>query len=257
MINIFIFICVIILIIIRFFNYKYIEFFNNNSSLENLNNIFVFWTGNNSLSENRIKSLESLKTVTGANIILITPNNLNYYVKQYAPLHPAYDYLSLVHKSDYLRSYFMYHYGGGYSDIKRSLGSWKRGFELINSNDDIWMIATREKKAIHVGYVEDPIIYKQLLKNYRQLPQNCAYICKPNTPLFRDILNDIHKILDIHYEQLKTNNNWPIRAKKGDGSNYPLRWTEICGSLLHKYALIYNNHILFDGLPGFNTDDYI
>ena len=72
-----------------------------------------------------------------------------------------------------------------------------------------------------------------------------------------EVLNDIHKILDIHYEQLKTNNNWPIRAKKGDGSNYPLGWTEICGSLLHKYALIYNNHILFDGLPGFDTDNYI
>ena len=132
MINIFIFICFFILIIIRFFNYKYIDPHNNNS-LEYLNNIFIFWTGNNSLSENRIKSLESLKAVTGANIILITPNNLYYYIKPYAPLHPAYDYLSLVHKSDYLRSYFMYHYGGGYSDIKRSLGSWKKGFELIKN----------------------------------------------------------------------------------------------------------------------------
>lgn len=220
------------------------------------NDIFVFWTGNNPMSENRKNSIESLKTVCEANIILITPSNLNNYIKEDAPLHPAYDYLSLTHKSDYLRVYFMYYHGGGYSDVKPSLGSWKKAFELINSNDNVWMVATREKEAIHVGYVEDPIIYDNLQKNYLNLPQNGAYICRPNTPLFKDVLDDIHKILDRHYEQLKTNDNWPIRAQKGDGSGYPLGWTEILGSLIHQYALKYNDHILFEGLPGFSTDNY-
>jgi hypothetical protein len=228
--------------------------FDNINVIPNV--IYVFWTGNNPMSENRKKSIESLKTVCEANIILITPSNLNNYIKDNAPLHPAYNYLSLTHKSDYLRVYFMYYHGGGYSDVKRSLGSWKKGFELINSNPDVWMVATREKDPVHVGYVEDPVIYNNLQKNYLNLPQNGAYICRPNTPLFRDVLNDIHIILDRHYEQLKTNDNWPIRAQKGDGSNYPLGWTEILGSLIHQHALKYNNHILFEGLPGFSTEDY-
>lgn len=249
-----IYILFILISVYIYYRYTTFEIYNDNYIN---NNIYVFWTGNNPITENRKKSLEQLNKICNANIILVTPNNLNDYIIPDAPLHPAYNYLSLTHKSDYLRSYFMYYHGGGYSDVKPSLGSWTKGFELINSNKDIWMIATREIDPNHVGYVNIPEIYAQLQKNYRQLPQNGAYICKPKTPLFRDVLNDIHKILDIHYEQLKTNNNWPIRAKKGDGSNYPLEWTEICGSLIHQYALKYNNHILFEGLPGFSTDNYM
>jgi hypothetical protein len=55
------------------------------------------------------------------------------------PLHPAFKYLSYVHKSDYLRSYFMHFYGGGYADIKKysSNNNWKECFNLLNSNTDI------------------------------------------------------------------------------------------------------------------------
>lgn len=62
---------------------------------------------------------------SGVEVKLITPKNLNNYLLPDFPLHPAYDYLSLVHKSDYLRCYFMHFHGGGYSDIKPNYKNWK------------------------------------------------------------------------------------------------------------------------------------
>ena len=80
--------------------------------------IYTFWTGNNPMSESRQSHFELLKLVSGVEVVLITPNNLSEYILPEYPLHHAFKYLSLVHKADYLRCYFMHHYGGGYSDIK-------------------------------------------------------------------------------------------------------------------------------------------
>jgi hypothetical protein len=218
--------------------------------------IWTFWTGNNPLTENRKSSLENLKRVTKAEVILVTPENLTKYIKADSPLHAAYEYLSLVHRSDYLRAYFMFHYGGGYSDVKESLGSWKRGFWIMESNPDIWMVGTREKKPDHIGYQEDEELYKTLKHNYKSLPENGAYIGRAGSPIFKDFLDKVHHILDKHLETLKSLENCPIRARAGDGSGYPLRWTEIGGSIVHEVAYKYKKHIAF-ALPGFSTDNYL
>ena len=78
-------------------------------------------------------------------VLLITPNNLNDYIVKDDPLPEAYNYLSLVHKADYLRTYFMYHYGGGYADIKRYQHSWKEalvGSSKSNCERKIFKILT-------------------------------------------------------------------------------------------------------------------
>jgi hypothetical protein len=85
------------------------------------NNIYCFWTGDNEMSQNRLDGLHNLQTVSECEVILVTPQNLNQYILPDAPLHPGYKYLSETHKADYLRTYFMHFYGGGYSDIKKQL----------------------------------------------------------------------------------------------------------------------------------------
>jgi hypothetical protein len=217
--------------------------------------IWTFWTGMNPLTENRKRSLENLKRVTKAEVILITPENLPQYIKEGYPLHTAYEHLSLVHKSDYLRLYFMFHHGGGYSDIKESLGSWKRAFFTMDSNPDVWMVGTQEKKAIHIGYQENEDLYKTLKDNYKVLPENGAYIGRAGCPLFKECLEKVHTLLDKHYDALISVKNCPIRARAGDGSGYPIRWTEIGGSVVHELAFKYKKHIAF-ALPGFSTDNY-
>src|SRR5690606_1936777 len=73
--------------------------------------LYAFWTGNNELTENRLRCLESIKKNSGVPFVLVTPGNLEEYIVNEHPLHPAYEYLSLIHRSDYLRCYFMHHHG--------------------------------------------------------------------------------------------------------------------------------------------------
>ncbi len=49
--------------------------------------------------------------------------------------HQAYAYLSEVNNADYLRTYFMRFYGGGYTDVKMHRGSWVSSFEKLNLNE--------------------------------------------------------------------------------------------------------------------------
>ena len=97
--------------------------------------IYVFWTGTNSLTPNRLAGLKSLEDRAGIEVKLVTPQNLKNYIKEEDPLPEAYQYMSLNHKSDYLRSYFMHHYGGGYADIKTYFHSWKQAFEQLENSD--------------------------------------------------------------------------------------------------------------------------
>ena len=93
--------------------------------------IFAFWTGDNALSANRERCLREMRAMhDGLEIVLITPQNLREWVVDGAPIHPAYRHLSLIHRSDYLRAYFMAHHGGGYADIKTPTHSWSRAHPL-------------------------------------------------------------------------------------------------------------------------------
>ncbi|MDO4764116.1 MAG: capsular polysaccharide synthesis protein [Flavobacteriaceae bacterium] len=80
--------------------------------------VYCFWTGDNEITENRKRCLDEMKEKIGYPIVLITKDNLANYILPEHPLHKAYDFLSAVHKSDYLRAYFMHHYGGGTAILK-------------------------------------------------------------------------------------------------------------------------------------------
>lgn len=160
--------------------------------------IFTFWTGNNPMSKNRKKCLSMMREICGVDIILITPENLYDYILKEHPLSKFYDCLSLVHKSDYLRSYFMYYYGGGYSDIKTPTNSWRGAFSLLNSNSKKTGLGYQEVKNGAAFIKENSKIsikdvynlnYK-LQTGYKKLIGNGAYIFKPKSIIFRKLLEE-------------------------------------------------------------------
>jgi hypothetical protein len=77
--------------------------------------IWMAWTGNNPLPDILALCLASVRRHNGGDfdVIVVTPGNLRRYLDP----HPAYNYLSLTHRADYLRLCLLHRYGGVYLDM--------------------------------------------------------------------------------------------------------------------------------------------
>jgi hypothetical protein len=219
-------------------------------SLKNMNNIYCFWTGNNKMSESRSKALESLNSVSGCNIILITSTNLQDYIINKHPLHPSYEYLSETHKSDYLRTYFMHFYGGGYSDIKVCGGDWNSAFNDIIYNDNIILNGYHESSPDHVAGDEYTKSY------WREIPANSAYIIRPNTIFTYTWYNTLLNVLDTKLDTLKKYPSTHPQSTPDTSPGYPIKWTEILGDIYHPLTCKYRNNILFTLPPPVLSKSY-
>jgi hypothetical protein len=228
-------------------------FINNNLKANKV--VYVCWTGNNPLTKNRKECLDLIKKNIGVKVVVITPKNINTFIKKKYPLHKAYPYLSLVHKADYLRTYLMHHYGGGYSDIKRTYTDWNIFFDNVNNSNN-FANGSREHSGGCASYNE------KVCKNYNSLYQNGAYIFKPKTPFTKEWIDGLHKKLDEKYELLKQYPSTEPREVTGMEkknkkiSKYPLNWAEILGSIFHDICYKYKHKLLYE-LPPINTTDYI
>ena len=210
--------------------------------------LFCFWTDSNPMSNDRRKALSSMPN-TDLEVIFINEQELSSWVLDNAPIHPAFKYLSSVHKADYLRCYFMHYYGGAYSDVKVIEDSWLSPYkELCNSNH--FINGYREINCFETARGRGIIKDTWLALNFYRVIGCGAYICKHNTFFTIDWLNSVHGILDQKYELLK---NYPAnnprdfynkRLDDGSISNYPLVWSEICGQIFHPLCLKYSKKIL-------------
>lgn len=203
--------------------------------------IYTFWTGNNELTENRKKCLQTLIKTTGVEVKLISAFDLHEYEDQNFPFHSAYQYLSYNHRSDYLRCYFMHVYGGAYSDIKENISEWKSSFDRLNQSND-WILGYPEIAPSGVPHINDEVLRKRLQRNYFRLIGNGCFICKPRTPLTQEWFDSVHHLMDMNHDKLKCNpgNMW------GNNPGYPLRWAEVQGELFHPLIFKYHDKVLYD-----------
>ena len=201
-----------------------------------MNKIYCFWTGTNEMSIARLKGLDKLRCTSECEVILVTPENLNEFISK--PIHPAYEYLSLVHRSDYLRAYFMHYIGGGYSDIKPGIHSWRNAFESLEKYSVIGY------KEVGSGAVAQcfnkPGMRKKLQDNWRLLVGCGAFICNPNTEFTQEWLDEVNKLLTYNLNLLKKHPGNIL----GDNEGYPLNWTELLGDIFHPLVLKHRNEIL-------------
>jgi FkbM family methyltransferase len=188
--------------------------------------LYTFWTGTNEMSQNRIQCLQHLRENTGANVILIDVNNYQDYILQSEPLHPSYPYLSETHRADYLRTYFMHFFGGGYSDIKYTTGSWTNSFEEMG-NTEKTICGYKE-----IGPFGVPVI--ELRQEWESLIGGGCYIAKPNTDFTKKWYSRMVKILDEKLDQIKSNPSRFPQDCSEEGGGYPLAWQEILGRVFHR-----------------------
>lgn len=215
--------------------------------------IYIFWTGDNEITPNRMKGIESMEKVCGVEVKLITPKNLPDYIKEEDPLPEAYQYLSLNHKSDYLRSYFMYHYGGGYADIKPHTHSWVPAFEKLDQSD-AYVASYPEVGFMGAGYhsIEHKELRRDVFVYWRYLVGNCAFICRPHTRFTAEWHTAVKNHILAYSARVKEH---PAQDVFGTNKDYPIPWASVQGGIYHPFCLKYKDRLLKDKalMPSFEN----
>lgn len=210
-------------------------------------NIYCFWVGHNntSMNENRLNGLRSIRENSGVNTILINNDTLKEYILPGHPLHEGFNYLSDVHKADYLRTYFMNFYGGGYTDIKPCSWDWNIYFDELENSD-----------AYGIGAPEDEfelsVTVKQrgwLGKYWNTLISNDLYIFKPKTYFTETWYSTLLRIMDTKIEELILHPaKHPREAADTTVTEYPIEWGEILLEVFHPLCF-YNTDKIIKTMP--------
>jgi hypothetical protein len=211
-------------------------------------NIFCFWTGQNQMSEKRQQAIQTTEKTTQCHLVLVKQENLSDYLLPSQPLHPAYQYLSETHRADYLRTYFMHFYGGGYTDIKMQTGSWCQAFDIVINNGDCWVCGYPEVDRNGVAYVP-------IMDHWEKLVGNGAYICRPNTSLTREWYESMLALLDAKLPELQAHPSTFPQDCKETGSGYPIEWNEMLGRIFQRVAFAQIEHVV-QSLPTPIFTDY-
>ncbi len=222
-------------------------------------NIYVLWLGDEKINAYRRKSMNNLPK----NSILITKKNLYNYILPNYPLHPSYEYLSTIHKSDYLRCYLMYHYGGGYSDVKVTTIDWDYSFDKMEENKNIWMMGVKTTYPHTFSHTEewDKKMKNSISMHIDKLFCMGFFICRPKTPMVTEWYNEVNKRLDTYLPALIKNPakytrecfdktymvafDKPIweNPNKSIKTNYPITWNILLAQILYPLEIKYIKHI--------------
>lgn len=232
------------------------------------NTIWCFWMGGE-ITQNRKASIQSLIDFSGCAINLVSLEDLKDYEVVESPIHPAFKYLSAVHRSAVLRSYFMYHYGGGYTDVKRCDFSWLPYFDQLN-NSSYSFLGYYEKARGDVA-----IQCEDAVKDYwANLVGNGCFIFKKRTDFAREWLKRTNALLDCKHEQLKQHPGWYHSRAIPNGiqgmsnedfalfenehktTEYPISWGEPMGAIFQSLQFE-NKDAYCGGMPYINRENYI
>ena len=213
------------------------------------NVLFCVWTGNNPLTPNRAESLLSIYKETNCPVLFLTQNNIQDWELKNAPFHPAYEYLSETHKADYLRCYFMHHFGGGYSDLKRTVRSWMPAFEMLRESPNVLGVGYKEIGPQGVAECPEPL-RTELRLNYDRLLGNCAYIFRKQSVFTQRWIDAVHLLLDAKSDTLRNNparhpmDHFNAILPDQSTSAYPLRWTELLGEIFHPLSYEFRDRLI-------------
>jgi hypothetical protein len=235
--------------------------------------IFAFWTGDNEMPEVRRQCFETFG-ITGLDPTLVTTDNLSEWIVPDHPLHEAYEFLSSVHRSDYLRAYFMYYHGGGYADIKHQTGSWlpaiervKRSHFLIGAGyreirgGTVWLQGNRVDGRAYLLSLPVPTIAAKLATNIMRAARplligNGAFYFRPGTTHGRRWLCEVERRLDLLLPKLLAHPASHPRDRLGDPSGYPVPWSFLLGDVAGPLGALFFPLILRD-LPRPRFTDYL
>lgn len=212
--------------------------------------IFVFWTGRNEMPPNRRRAFQELKRIhEGVDVIVVGPDNLGEWIVPGFELHPAYEYLSCVHRADYLRCYFMHFHGGGYSDVKIPLNNWAPVFTRLDAHPESFGVGYQEIGWWATG---EPggAMGRLVRRHYSSLVGTCGFIMRPGTDFTGHWLESVNRALDGWYDEVRSHPG----GIYGECDGYPVPWTGILANVFHPWNLVYSRRFLHDERLVMNWD---
>lgn len=242
------------------------------------NHVFMLWTGNNPLSENRLRSIKVTEQNIGCPVRLIDDKILHEKILAEIgiKLHPAYYCLNHAHRADYLRALLMHFIGGGYSDIKVNRSSWGSCFRELADSSSHFGVSYREVSKNGVAnlyssaivmhkrkleHIRSLVKYRLMRKRYKRLIGCGAFIFKPNTEFTRLWWGNVNSRLDSLHDALQANparlhaKEQPGKSYCGIRSQYPVPWTYLLGDIFHPLCLKHSRSLL-QTLPAPSFVDY-
>ena len=202
---------------------------------------FVVWTGDNELTPRRATNLKLIEQRIGLPVVLVTPTNLKDWLVPGHPLHAAYEHLSLIHRSDYLRGYLMHHHGGAYVDVKQPLGSWEKTYQQMAADPEAWVTSYSSSHANWIGKLEGRIGL-DILVRYRLMFGKGGFMMRSQTPLTSEWMDEVHRRLNEAAEVLAESGGGGVYGADG----YPFGWTDLLGRVLDPLTLKYQAHVRYD-----------
>ena len=209
--------------------------------------IFALWLGPHAMSSERAVALQSIFRDSESPVCFITDKTLSNWEHPEHRFHPAFSYLSEVHRADYLRCYLMHHFGGGYTDIKPVLNGWSAHFDVFD--DDLCLaLGYPEVSASAVAQLPGEL-GEQLRQHYAELIGYCSMIFRRRTNLTSDWMTATNDLLDSMLVHLQNNpaqhpmDQCGVTLPSGHVSNYPLAWTELGGNIFHPLIMKYRHQV--------------
>jgi hypothetical protein len=205
--------------------------------------IYCFWVGHNNqeMNENRKAGLASLFVNSKVEVVLVDNDNLHSYILDDHPLHEGFQYLSDVHKADYLRTYFMHHHGGGYTDIKPCNWDWNPYFDALENSLAYGIGAPEDEGELSVTPNQRP----WLGQHWDKLMTNDLYIFKPYTVFTAKWYITLLSIMDSKLEKLKMH---PAKISREAAdthvTEYPIQWGEILLEVFHPLCYTYTDRLI-------------
>lgn len=204
--------------------------------------VYVFWTGDNPMPDVRQRNLDSLIAVNpNLDVRVVTAANLHDHLLPGQPLHPAFEHLSFIHRSDYLRCYMMNFHGGGYADIKAHRHDWSPAFDCLEASD-AWVLGYRNPVRWMTPNFADPALQRLMVRTSDQRIGQTAFICRPQTPYTREWWRRLNEILDQRADALASDPGCLNRSE----DPYALGFTEILAQIIDPLSVKYRDRILFD-----------
>lgn len=213
------------------------------------NVIWSFWIGDNPLTPARRAALKSMREMNPETPVeLIGLDRLGEFVLNDHPLHPAFEFLSLNHRSDYLRAYFLYHFGGGYSDIKGLVSPWADALTTLRRSGGKWMAGTALTGAKWAGNPPGRL-GRHVSRYFEEILSGTTLGGRARNPLCAEWLREIERVLDYAQPALEES---PGKIWGAD-SSYPLEWMALQGNILQPLCLKYGERLIID--PAFAWDE--